>query len=411
MKVTRHNLLLLCTNISLFASMFQVIKDYQLFMVVGVLLAIDLAIMTTWQIADPFYRDTKQMEPHVSKYGMSFWILKCLQGMANGVGISVLTEKSLFFLLLLFNWSAQKPHPSLEDVLIARENEYCQSEKITVFIGVIYAYKGLLLVSLSLTTKWTKNTTWDPSIDAIFSIFHPWQIFGAFLAWETRHVSIPALNDSKHIGLSVYNVVIMCIMGAAIAIVLSDRKDAAFILISVFIIFCTTATLCLVFVPKIVELKRNPSGVVDKRIRATLRPMSKNRRDSSVCELEQRLRDVKTTNCKFRKALMEREAELQSLIRKLGPEARSWLDGSLGDLEPLKDTASRLSVPPIRREMPSTTETTDLTSIGSLTSTHADLDNSLTPNQRWVHILIKLFQISKGLITNDNSNLCWVRDQ
>lgn len=77
--------------------MFQVIKDYQLFMVVGVLLAIDLAIMTTWQIADPFYRDTKQMEPHVSKYGMSFWILKCLQGMANGVGISVLTEKSLFF--------------------------------------------------------------------------------------------------------------------------------------------------------------------------------------------------------------------------------------------------------------------------------------------------------------------------
>uniref|UniRef100_A0A6B2EBK5 Gamma-aminobutyric acid type B receptor subunit 2 n=1 Tax=Phlebotomus kandelakii TaxID=1109342 RepID=A0A6B2EBK5_9DIPT len=286
----------------------KVIKDYQLFMVVGVLLAIDLAIMTTWQIADPFYRDTKQMEPH--------------------------------------------PHPSQEDVLIARENEYCQSEKITVFIGIIYAYKGLLL------------------------------IFGAFLAWETRHVSIPALNDSKHIGLSVYNVVIMCIMGAAIAIVLSDRKDAAFILISVFIIFCTTATLCLVFVPKIVELKRNPSGVVDKRVRATLRPMSKNRRDSSVCELEQRLRDVETTNCKFRKALMEREAELQSLIRKLGPEARSWLDGSLGDLEPLKDTASRLSVPPIRREMPSTTETTDLTSIGSLTSTHADLDNSLTPNQR-----------------------------
>lgn len=77
------------------------------------------------------------------------------------------------------------------------------------------------------------------------------QIFGAFLAWETRHVSIPALNDSKHIGLSVYNVMIMCIMGAAIALVLQDRRDAVFILISVFIIFCTTATLCLVFVPKV----------------------------------------------------------------------------------------------------------------------------------------------------------------
>lgn len=44
----------------------KVIKDYQLFMVVGVLLAIDLAIMLTWQIADPFFRDTKQMEPFVS---------------------------------------------------------------------------------------------------------------------------------------------------------------------------------------------------------------------------------------------------------------------------------------------------------------------------------------------------------
>lgn len=64
-------------------------------------------------------------------------------------------------------------------------------------------------------------------------------------------MSIPALNDSKHIGLSVYNVLIMCIMGAAIALVLSDRRDAVFILISVFIIFCTTATLCLVFVPKV----------------------------------------------------------------------------------------------------------------------------------------------------------------
>lgn len=46
----------------------QVIKDYQLFMVVGVLLAIDLAIMTTWQVSDPFYRATKQMDPYVRNF-------------------------------------------------------------------------------------------------------------------------------------------------------------------------------------------------------------------------------------------------------------------------------------------------------------------------------------------------------
>lgn len=94
---------------------------------------------------------------------------------------------------------------------------------MNIFVGVIYAYKGMLL------------------------------IFGAFLAWETRNVSIPALNDSKHVGMSVYNVFIMCVMGAAIALVLSDQKDAVFILISIFIIFCTTATLILVFVPKVKE--------------------------------------------------------------------------------------------------------------------------------------------------------------
>lgn len=34
------------------------IKDYQLFMVVRVLPAIDLIIMTTWPILDPFYLET-----------------------------------------------------------------------------------------------------------------------------------------------------------------------------------------------------------------------------------------------------------------------------------------------------------------------------------------------------------------
>ena len=91
------------------------------------------------------------------------------------------------------------------------------------------------------------------SLDAKYQLifFSRCQVFGAFLAWETRHVSIPALNDSKHIGFSVYNVFITCIAGAAISLVLTDRKDLVFVLLSFFIIFCTTATLCLVFVPKV----------------------------------------------------------------------------------------------------------------------------------------------------------------
>jgi gamma-aminobutyric acid type B receptor len=92
---------------------------------------------------------------------------------------------------------------------------------MTIFVGCTYAYKGLLM------------------------------LFGAFLAWETRQVQIPALNDSKYVGMSVYNVAIMCILGVAVTFVLKDEQTASFVIISVFIIFCTTGTLCLVFVPKV----------------------------------------------------------------------------------------------------------------------------------------------------------------
>lgn len=45
-----------------------------------------------------------------------------------------------------------QPHPSSEDIVIVQENEYCQSERMSIFIGIIYAYKGLLLVRfISLT--------------------------------------------------------------------------------------------------------------------------------------------------------------------------------------------------------------------------------------------------------------------
>ncbi|KAJ8917294.1 hypothetical protein NQ315_002312 [Exocentrus adspersus] len=285
----------------------KVIKDYQLFMVVGVLLVIDLAIMTTWQVADPFYRDTKQMERY--------------------------------------------PHPSNEDIIIIPENEYCASEHQTIFVGSIYAYKGLLM------------------------------IFGAFLAWETRHVSIPALNDSRHVGLSVYNVAIMCICGAAVALVLVDHQDAMFLIIGkiqvrssasksdeavpgVFVMFCTTATLWLVFVPKMLELRRNPGGSIDKRFRPTLRPMSKTRRDSSASELDSKIKDAKSLNSKYRKTLLDKESELQMLIRRLGNEAREILDSRT---DSMSDT-NRLSVPLIRKEPPSATETSDITSLCSLSS-------------------------------------------
>lgn len=159
---------------------------------------------------------------------------------------------------------------------------------------------------------------------------------------------------------------------------------------------------------QLVEMRRNPQGQVDKRVRATLRPMSKHSRDSSVSELEQRLRDVKSNNCRFRKTLMEKESELQALIRKIGADSLKWLgDGGLGGCEAdplmgggggggsggggsahkqLSMGGGKLSVPLSRHELVSTTEVTELTSVGSFTSTHADHSENggtIVTDSRW----------------------------
>ncbi|XP_032683097.1 gamma-aminobutyric acid type B receptor subunit 2 isoform X5 [Odontomachus brunneus] len=184
----------------------KVIKDYQLFMVVGILLTIDLSIMTTWQVADPFYREIKQMEPY--------------------------------------------HHPSSDDIIIVPENEYCQSNQMNIYLGCIYAYKGLLMV---------------------------------------------------------------------------------------------------------IELRRNPQGVINKRTRATLRPMLKIRRDSTVSELDERLKEAKLANKKFRKQLLQKDSELQGFLRRMGEEVVSETQETVDTLPvPKQEEVAKKEGPSI------TTETTDI---------------------------------------------------
>ena len=66
---------------------------------------------------------------------------------------------------------------------------------------------------------------------------------------------------AQYVGMSLYNVVIMCVLGVAISAVLQEQRNAFFVLISVFIIFCTPLTLCLVFVPKVRPASHLPLGL------------------------------------------------------------------------------------------------------------------------------------------------------
>lgn len=74
------------------------------------------------------------------------------------------------------------------------------------------------------------------------------------MAWETRHVKISALNDSQYIGVSVYSVVITSAIVVVLANLIAERVTLAFVTITALILASTTATLCLLFVPKINDI-------------------------------------------------------------------------------------------------------------------------------------------------------------
>ncbi|CAF1053311.1 unnamed protein product [Adineta ricciae] len=119
-------------------------------------------------------------------------------------------------------------HELNEDIQIQPYYEVCKGEFTSIWLLILILYKGLLM------------------------------FFGSFLSWKTRHVTIPALNDSRYIGLSVYIVFICCTLGSLVTFIPSEQIQLSYLLISMFIIICATSTLGFVFVPKIIEICRDP---------------------------------------------------------------------------------------------------------------------------------------------------------
>jgi len=109
-----------------------------------------------------------------------------------------------------------------KNLILAETYQYCNGNKHVYWIAVVYIYKGLLLA------------------------------FGTFLAWETRHVTVPELNDSKYIGACIYNVVVVCFFGVPLGHVLpNEQTTLMYTLQSSLIIFCTTLCQCILFLSKV----------------------------------------------------------------------------------------------------------------------------------------------------------------
>lgn len=84
------------------------------------------------------------------------------------------------------------------------------------------------------------------------------KVVGSRFAWATRNVRITALNDSAYVGLSLYNVVLLSTTTAVVGYFLRDQHERSYIVTSVFILLCVTITLCIVFVPKVRQVTKDP---------------------------------------------------------------------------------------------------------------------------------------------------------
>uniref|UniRef100_A0AAZ3S936 G-protein coupled receptors family 3 profile domain-containing protein n=1 Tax=Oncorhynchus tshawytscha TaxID=74940 RepID=A0AAZ3S936_ONCTS len=153
------------------------LEPWKLYATVGVLLIIDVLSLMIWQIVDPLH---------------------------------ITVEKFV----------REAPKGDL-DVLIQPLLEHCSSDKMNTWLGVVYGYKGLLL------------------------------LLGIFLAYETKSISTEKINDHRAVGMAIYNVSVLCMITAPVTMILSSQQDASFAFASLAIVFSVYITLVVLFVPKL----------------------------------------------------------------------------------------------------------------------------------------------------------------
>ncbi|KAF3426656.1 hypothetical protein E2986_12436 [Frieseomelitta varia] len=168
------------------------VQPWKLYTMVSGLLVMDIVLLVSWQVLDPLQRKIETFPLELSPFGD-------------------------------------------DDARIRPELEHCESIHNNIWLGLIYSYKGLILV------------------------------FGLFLAYETRSIKVKQINDSRYVGMSIYNVVVLCLITAPVTMVIASQQDASFAFVALAIIFCCFLSMALIFVPKVIEVIRHPKDKAESK--------------------------------------------------------------------------------------------------------------------------------------------------
>ncbi|XP_032831660.2 gamma-aminobutyric acid type B receptor subunit 1 isoform X2 [Petromyzon marinus] len=213
----------------------QQLEQWKLYVTAAVLIFIDAVTILIWQLVDPLQRTVEGF------------------GKENLVG---------------------------DDVEILPQLEHCSSRKMTTWLGIVYTYKGLLL------------------------------LLGIFLAYETKSVSTEKINDHRSVGMAIYNVSVLCMITAPVAMIVSKQQDASFAFAALAVIFSSYITLIVLFVPKMRRLItrgewQTEQHDANKTISTTLN------------NEEEKSRQLERENRELERIIAEKEERVRELRRQL----------------------------------------------------------------------------------------------
>ncbi|XP_026875541.2 gamma-aminobutyric acid type B receptor subunit 1 isoform X2 [Electrophorus electricus] len=236
------------------------LDPWKLYATVGVLLTIDIMSLMIWQIVDPLHITVEKFTREVPKGDL--------------------------------------------DVLIEPLLEHCSSEKMNTWLGVVYGYKGLLL------------------------------LMGIFLAYETKSVSTEKINDHRAVGMAIYNVSVLCMITAPVTMILSSKQDASFAFASLAIVFSVYITLVVLFVPKMRRLITRGEWQSDQQ--ETMKTGSSTNNND-----EEKSRQLERENKELQKIIQEKEERVSELRSQLSERQ------ALRSRRPPSSTTLNHSSPPL----------------------------------------------------------------
>ncbi|KIH65576.1 7 transmembrane receptor [Ancylostoma duodenale] len=169
----------------MFNQLFQPIPPGRFYTVIAAFFVIDLVIIVCWIAFDPLQRIEQRfplLVRPIFRNPRKSGHLQCFK---------------------VFSFK-EPPVGSDDDVMLLPILELCQSSHQEVWIGLVLGYKCLLLV------------------------------FGLFLAYESRNLKLRYVNDSRLVGLAIYNVAILSLVtGPVTTLLIRSQANANFAFVAV----------------------------------------------------------------------------------------------------------------------------------------------------------------------------------